>query len=362
MDIKGELRRWLEKGENQERLRKISLGILRACKRKGLMHWLIGRNLQMEAVTDELINDVASQLIVFVLENKPFHKTLETHYLIRAAVENPAREPAPVLKDFGGLLMGRFIKKLIDKARGNRDMDSGHYLYDRIEDLLKETGDSFHVSKEEHGYSAFSMVPDAALLDEVYEDDLARIAFPDHLVEDRSYESINRKEVVPPLAEYFWTALTEALGKGPFRINLRDFIHWLRLYIPMDIPVLAGDRESDTLPGSGAPVEDFEDTDMIQKMLPFVIHHLTRQNMQAFFYHGCLEYTLQETAKEMGLKGPSGADYHFSEAKKKIQRFMMENNLPGLKPGDLDEQLFELFFDLFCRTLEKDLFNPEIQK
>ncbi len=362
MDIEAELKRWLEKGENQERLRKISLGILRKCKQKGLMHWLIGRNLQMEAVTDELINDVASQLCIFILENKPFKKTLKQHYLIREAVDAPSNGPMPTFRDFGGLLMGRFIKKITDKARSKRGMDSGHYLYKRIEDMLKDAGDTFHVFTAEHGYLAFSMVPEAPLIEEVYEDDLARIAFPDHLIEDRNYQSINRKEVVPVLAEYFWTALTGALGKGPFRVNLRDFVHWLRLYVPMDTPVLAEEVDSEVMLGTDTSVENFEDTGMIQKMLPFLMNHLKPQNIQAFFYHSCLEYTLEETAKKMGLKSASGADYHFSEAKKKIQRFMMENNLPGLKPGDLDEELFELFFDLFCRTLEKDLFNPEIQK
>lgn len=357
MDIDQKLRLWLEKIENQERLRKVAQGVIKKCVRQKLSFALMGKSIRREDIREDMVEDVASQLAVFMLENENFRTWMETFPLADAKKGGNSEDGAFNALNMGKMLVHCFIRELKDKDRSSPDGSAKRYLYKRLYSLLNEEKGLFFMSLDENRkYSFFSMAPNGPILEEqLTQDDMDQIPFPDHLVENRSFDGVNQKSVILSLAEYFWKKVAETTGAKAVRISVQDFANWIEFYVPMEEPKTLGldHLNNQLIAAPGNPL--VEDIDMLEKIIRHISALMNEKQKQAFFHHECQGMTLDETADAMGLKRASNAHYHFENAKEAMKRFIISNNLPGLKPGDLDERLFETFLDFFCRHLEKSL-------
>jgi len=360
MDMYQQLRLWLGKNENQERLKKIACGVIKRCVTQGLSFALLGESVRLEDINEDRQKDVASQLAVFMLENEKFRDQMETFPLADPASADQSEGNAFNNLNLGKILVHSFIRNLKDKDRSSPDGSAWRYLYKRIYTVLNEKTDLFFMSLDKNQkYSVFSMAQNGPIMEELTEDDMEPIPFPDHLVENRTFDDVNQKSVILSLAEHFWKKVAESTGAENVRISVRDFTNWIGFYVPMEAPKTMGLDYLEEHPIAATANRRVEYPGMLDKMSFHLANQLNEKQKRAFLHHECRQMTLEETAVAMGLKRASNAHYHFDKAKETMKRFIIANNLPGLKPDDLDESVFDAFYNFFCQHLEKSLFDSE---
>jgi hypothetical protein len=341
MDAGEHIPKWLERRETQDILLSLARSVMKYVRLKNLSPVFMGREPGRESISDDLTAEIRSELIIFILENKTqIQKMLmqgnrNCHHFLRKA----------------------FINRWVEKTR-KPFTDFYRYLYKRTADALRAS-DDFHTSVRNRTALFFSLSSEVIYIPPLSLEDMQEIVFPSHIVEKCEYDEINKNRILLALAAYFLTQVSKMWGDKAVGAEVRDFIHWISLYVPLRSPVsvkmLSGGKDMLEFAPDYRSVADkiYFDPDTVKKWAQIFVNRLNEKEKAAFFLrHGrCL--SLKDIAEKLGYKGSSGPKYPLEQAEDKLKFFLCD--LPWLSPDDLNEEAFALFRDTLLLRLEKDL-------
>lgn len=325
------LEKWLKNPEAQRTLSKTARSIAEYIKLKHLS----------PGPADDLQEDIRSDLILFILENRTRIQKLlisgNGHYYLRKA----------------------FINYRIEKARKPLK-DPQRYLYKHAADVFRAS-EVFYTSLGRKRAVAFSMHAESIPIPPLAKEDLGEIGFPYQALEKLEYEAVNKKRVLLELGRYFLTQISEIWRNKPVRVDLRDFIKWIGLYVPIRSPVqvngLYSGSLSDLLPDYDSVADKCSfDPELVRKWARNFAARLNEKESAVFLLRHGYQLGLKEIAEKLGYKGLSGPKYPLDHAERKLRFFLCD--LPWLAPDDLNKEAFSLFRDTLIEALSD--YQPQI--
>ena len=209
-------------------------------------------------------------------------------------------------------------------------------------------------------------------------DDFPRIPFPRS--DSISFEKINTKKQLIPLAEYFLEQVALLSGRPAAKVYLKDFIAWITRNVVVDDPInkKSGDAPVKTKSRDGGTADSAEtlfssmasDNDNLeealgrkqqQQLIPVWAENLANlfddMARRLFYYRHCAGLTHQELAARMGSK--SNLTYQLNMVLDQLKHFLRP--LPWLSPEadeGPDEEAFQLFIEKLCCKLKKIIPEP----
>jgi hypothetical protein len=257
-------------------------------------------------------------------------------------------------------LRSRFINFCLDRAR-SPDMDPYRYLYKRASDILRQS-ESFYTRPEHKKGLAFSIHLENRSIPPLSREDFESVSWPVHIVDALDYDAVNRKTVLPNLANYFWNSIAAAWGNRQIWVALRDFINWIGLHVQLYPP-----RPEETMPEGTRPIENLPDThyqpnetpidsEYILKCAACAANLLNEREKEIFYCRRGLGLSLKDIADRLGYKGSSGPKYFLEKADHELRRFLRDK--PGLSPDDLDDQDFAIFRKNLFAILKESVSKP----
>ena len=337
-----ETRKWLESEEGQNVLTRIARFVMIDARSRNLSPEYLKRASLYDS-ENEILTEIRQELALFILEKKNFQKRLT------AEGDN-----------FKAYLKTAFIHHWIDKTR-RLDLDPWRHLYKRAATVLSQSSRFFSSVRGEQG-TAFSMVPEFVLITPLSSEDFSEILFPDHMLESREFEHMNKKVNILALAAYFWKRISGIYGKRPVLIDLRDFINWIGLHVPLS-PLKQTDeyQQGDKPFDQGSAVDSTPDKrnfnpELVKQWAENFAAKLNQREKSVAYLSYKEDIGLKDIAKKLGYKGPSGPKYQLDRVEDKLKFFLRD--LPWLSPDDLDEEAFSFFLDTLLFILKKSLPEP----
>jgi DNA-directed RNA polymerase specialized sigma24 family protein len=175
---------------------------------------------------------------------------------------------------------------------------------------------------------------------------------------------LHRRESLVRLATIFWHQAVHRLGDVPRALPVRELVHYLsRHYGHLSPPArvvpgkAVGGDEADGVEGVPQPGGEVgPELAVVRSRLAELARKLVAswpdRLRTAFVLIQGEELTLEEAARRMGYKGPSGASYAYRSALERLRDFCLL--WPGLSPPDLDENLFDELVSLVLDLCRRD--------
>lgn len=292
----------------------------------------------------DMIDDIRSELALFILENEKVLSQLQRKDNVNAQ----------------GLLKHMFIRHWITNTR-NPKSDPRRNLYKHIGDLLR-VSDDFFTRITDRKSTAFSMIQESHSIPPLVAEDIQEIPFPNSAVENREYETINRKDILLYLAKYFWEQVRLIWGGKAIWIDIGDFVEWIGMYVSLRGPQMDDSPDLLNQVPSGLEVGEipdaaFFDMDAIKKWALLFSNRLSDREKSVFeLFHGSSRVTLKEMADKLGYKGSSGPKYILVQTEEKLRFFLRD--LPWLSPPDIIEEAFSFFFETLLQILKNRTSEP----
>ncbi len=252
-----------------------------------------------------------------------------------------------------------YLRHLKDQARtcGVHPMRA---LYRRVRQVLSEEASIDYRAAKSGAF--YSLVPGSPDLPDTHR--LRSVPYEEWAspLEVVPASRLNRRESLVLLAKRFWEEAQRRLQSGPCALPVRELVYYLgRHYGHLSLPTRLEPR-----PGADGPGEDElqrvadpaahrgPETAYVWSRLEELARRLVAswpaKERRAFALIQGDQVTLEEAAREMGYKGPSGVSYVHRSALTRLRDFCLL--WPGLSPPDLDTDLFEAFVDRvvsFCK-------------
>ena len=329
-------RTWLGTTKAQTVIRKAARQIVGEVGSRSLSLNFLQKDFLGQSHESELLNDIISELSLFILENA-------TRWRDRFQPQHPHAHV---------FLKKAFISHWISRTR-RADRDPKRHVYRRVQMLLKQSP-GFFTCSEKNQKTAFSRVEKNVKIPRLLEDDLAEIPFP---LTDRDYECINRKTVLLDLARHFWDQVSGMWGGRPVWVDLRDFTNWLEHFVFLGGAIREGggvydDDPLDRLPHPGpGPDQRPVDPERIRCMAHRFARGLDAKEKTVFFMIHKTDAPLREVALAVGYKGSSGPKYALDRIHDRLGTLLRED--PAFAPGETDrEEAFSLFFHALLSILK----------
>ncbi len=337
-EIQGDnpIRIWLGTTEAQTVIRRASRQIAGEVRLRSLSLNFLQKDFLGQSHESELLNDIISELSLFILENA-------TRWRDQFQPQHPHAHI---------YLKKAFISHWISRTR-RADRDPKRHVYRRVQMLLKQAP-GFFTHSDNNQKTAFSRMAENGKISRLLEDDLDEIPFPPV---ECDYESINRKAVLLDLAGYFWDRVSAMWEGRPVWVDLRDFTNWLERFVFLGGAIQEGggvyeDDPLDRLPHPGpGPDRIPVDPERIRCMAHRFARGLDAKEKTVFFMIHETDAPLREVALAVGYKGSSGPKYALDRIHERLGTLLREE--PAFAPGETDrEEAFSLFFHTLLSILK----------
>lgn len=334
------IRDWLASSRGQVILNGLSRSILHSVLNRHLSLTFLNKDVFGTLPEADLFHEVRSELTLFLLES-PLE--WQTHI---------SQQPG----ELAVFLRQRFVSHWIARSR-SRDMDPWRYLYKRVRDIL-DAEEGFYTRVQGRG-SIFTRDPGSQPVADLCEDDLLEIPFPREDLAQCTYDQINRKKRLIPLAERFWEGVCRLWNGQPVWVSIRDFMGWLGLYIPFQTQTRAQEATEyeiqihESLPWNpNARDPDHWDPALVQGWAARFACTLSPKEKRVFLLRHGENRTLKDIARETGHRGSSGVSYVLEVLAGRLRIFLAD--LPWLSPDDLHQEAFSLFRETLLSHLKKE--------
>jgi len=337
-----QIRKWLASEGGQAVLDRLARAVSASASSKSLSRAFLMKDAFGKYASNDLVNDVRSELSLFIIENADRLSTL-----FRPENANPY----PFLKK-------AFINHWITNTR-RADRDPQRAFYKRMHDLLKNA-EGIHRLSEPKQPLCFSLADQNNAIPCICEEDILSIPFPGNL--ERRYESINKRDVLLDLARYFWQQVSRIWGDIPVWVDIRHLLDWVEHHVPIEAPTV-----SDEGPGGASIIDGLSDEDekadapcydreLVIQWAGVFVKRLSQKEGDAFALTYGEGLNLREVAERLNYKGSSGPKYLLEGIKEKLRFFLRD--LPWLSPDDLNQEAFSLFVDTLILNLKKTITTP----
>lgn len=329
------VRAWLATEEAGRLVRRAARSVLRTARQKGCSFTFLGFDTATGLEDAALLDDIESQLKLYVLENR---RGIQEKILLSGTMA-------------GLLLQHGFMQDWIDAGR-KRESDPWRYLYRRAVESMRACCDFARKGGREQG-TVYSLAEESVLIQEPSEEDLGCILFP-IVMATPAYDDLKRSETILELAKHFWNELSAQWGGRPVWVSVRSLINWIALHADLGQVRRAGSSglqrdPLETVPDEGSlPFNE----ELVTRWAGKFAASLDADEGLAFVLHCGDGRTLSEVAETMGYKNPSGPSYQIDKAKEKLKRFVRD--LPWLSPPDLNEEAWSLFVNETFSNLKKN--------
>ncbi len=335
-------RKWLDTQEAQALLGKVSRLAWKEIRTRRLSPGFIVGDLWTTRSTDDMLEDLHSELCLFILEKRP---------RLQRVLISGETNTASYLKT-------AFINHWISAIRGP-DKDRRRYLHKRIVNVLGDSG-TFHTFIGTSKRMAFSLAAESFPIPPLCSEDFTDISFPYAKLGRLGYDQINKKSVLLELADYFWSQISRLWDNKPVRVDIGDFVAWLSLHVSTDSVMPAKERFAengraqnpvDEVPDDRhRPDRNLFDPELLRSWAQSLVNSLTGKERATLYLRYKQGVSLEKTAQSLGLKGASGVLYHQEKAEEKMRFFLRD--LPGLSPDDLEKTAFSIFYDTLFLLLK----------
>jgi len=342
------VRKWLETSEAQDLLARVARLIWREVRVRRLSLSFITHDFWADAVTEDLINDIQSELCLFILEGRS---------RIQEVLTSGAANTASYLK-------AAFINHWIGMTRGP-DKDRRRHLHKRLGDVLRAS-EGFHTSAKGARGMTFSLALESLPIPPLSSEDMAEIPFPYASVAKLEYDQINKKAVLFELSRHFWNHVSAMWEDKPVQVDVADLVDWISLHVSMrsfkkeeslphgqDKPANPIEQVQDDRP---RPDQEYFDPELVKSWAQKLANRLNEKEKAVLYLRVEEELTFEATAKKMGLRGPSGSQYHQEKAEEKLRSFLRD--LPWVSSDDLNDKACSLFHETLFSVLKKSVPKP----
>lgn len=318
-----------------------------------VLNTVVSRNLPLSFISkdplgtrtdSDLFQEIRSELALFLMEKAG---PLKRHLICGH-------------RNFPALVKQRFISQWLTGAR-TPARDPFRYLYKRTQDLLRDQERFFTLSNEGRS-TAYSMRGQNRSIPPLIKEDLKSIAFPAGFTRRGSGAAVKTKAEILGLATCFWKGIFDLWGKEPVWVDIRDFISWIALHVPLNRISMADEFPREAFefrgPEGAASQADgaYWDPAVVKSWALRFFQQMDRKQLRIFRLFHQENQTLKEIARKMGYKGSSGPKYVVDHVTARLQFFLRD--LPWLSPDDLNEEAFALFFDTLFALLKNRAAEP----
>lgn len=336
------VREWLATDDARVALDRAVREIKARAWARGLSPALVTRNGFAGSGPAVDAEEIRSELVLFIAEN--------------------SSRLAPVIagesRNIHSYLRYVFINHWIDKTR-TPERDPRRYLYRRTQEILRGSGEFETTATQKGRAMTFSMDPGSRRIPPLCEEDLKAVTFPHDRLE---YSSVNRKEILLSLAAHFWKGISGLWGDIPVWIDLRDFVSWIGLHVPLACPEVEGEDPEgepfvERVPDyTYSPETLYFDPDLVRLWAEKFARRLTPRERELFFLQYGKGLGPGHMARELGYRGSSGPEYHMTRIRDKLRFFLAD--LPWLSPDGFNEEAYHLFREAVLSFLKKGLSGP----
>jgi len=332
-----DLRLWMESPEGRMMMDRLAHSVRDTVVSRNLPLSFVSKDPFGSRTDSTLLEEIHSELVIFFLENA-------------GQVE---RRLMSGDRNFPFFIKQRFLSRWLSGSR-NPSTDPFRYLYKRAQDLLREQEGFFTLAKKGRS-TAFSKKPQNRAIPPLVEEDLRIIPFPPEYNRSPHDGAIKTKAAILGLADYFWGQIHELWGKEPVWVDIRDFISWIGLHVPLKRAAGEAEFQQDSCE-SQAPHEGYWDPAAVKSWALLFFNQIDRKQLLVFQLFHQENLTLKRIALKMGYKGSSGPKYVVDHITARLQFFLRD--LPWLSPDDLEEEAFALFFDTLFALLKNSAPAP----
>ncbi len=330
---------WLAGQDIQDALSKAAGSVMMDAASKKLSPGFLHQGVFSQDVSE----DIRSELILFLLENK-----LKLQSILSSG--NGHR-----------YLRKAFVNYWIAKTRVPMK-DPVRYLYKHASDVLR-TSENFYTVAGTRGGLAFGLSAACVRIPGLSEEDIEMIALPDTFGKPLTCRSVNKKKTLLSLAAYFRDQVSEMWGNRPVLVDLRDFVRWLCRYVPMTLSVfpetIFGQNISETTADERSLTDRiYFDSESVKKWAGEFADSLNEKEKTVFALRHGENFSLKKIAEKTGHSGSSGPKYLLKQAEYKLCAFL--RHLPWLSPDDLNIEAFALFRETLLLLL-RERKTPHVQ-
>ena len=318
---------WLVSPKTKSLFHQIARSLIRAMRSGRLSH----RFLSESVFDDQSLEDnLVQELALFIIENRRGIQERLSYAGERA----------------GMVLRQTFFQYWQDKTRSPL-VDPQRNFYKHTADVLRESKRFFIIADKKKS-TAFSMNENSRAVPPLAEEDLTEISFPTDLAPGLDYEIINRKKVILELAEHFWREASRLWNEPSIRLDLRDFVQWIRCHVVMTPPVSHSDLSVQEESQAPEPVFD---EGKIKIWAGCAAACLNENEREALFSRYKLENKLSQIAEKLNYRSPASVKYLLSNAEEKLRYFLRD--LPWLSPDDFVDEAWDIFFEELLSVLKE---------
>ncbi len=332
------LRKWLATDTAHSLLRRAARELVFEISMRSLWSAVPGFGKGRIPIFDDALEEISSQLILFLCERTSFIKTI-----ISAGGCGAER-----------YLKTAFINYLIDNAR-YPDSDPRRYLYKRTLDCCRGSKE-ISIVRGPSGIRLMSLKPAAFQIACFAEEDLAEISFPEN-PKLRDVETISKKRSLLFLAVHFATELANLFGRSDAGIPVRDFISWLSRYVDLLAPV---EKSAEFEIADCKSIEESMNFDLdkahIDRMACSLADRFSQKECVVLYLHAVRGFSLARIAHILGFRGPSSVHYQLQKVLRKCRRFV--SNIPETYVQDFNAQDLLSFQETLLEILKKNVPEP----
>jgi hypothetical protein len=305
---------------------------------------------------DQLVEEVRSELAVFILDSVQVRKTLAFSAPMRAS-----------------FLKWAFIRRCIDQCRTS-GTDEFRQIYRAMGRICRES-QRFVIQKTPGRPCCFSMTPGSLCIQPLLDEDIRQISFPHQRVPDDWQRHITHRRFLSPLLEYFWESVCSLWNNQPVWVELRYPAHWLMRFVAPEgfREVYFPDvRATESLDSDDFPAQDAEepvafhfleasadksfDADRVMHWASIFPNRLSPPEKAVFYLRHCISLELKRIAEKLGYKSASGPAYPLKIAEEKLASFAAD--FPWISSDDLNREAFSLFREKLCSVLKESIPVP----
>ena len=315
-----------------------------------ILHKSSVRGISIKNIFGESLSDPSKQEFKEILVSEICRFLLENAGEMEKALSRSGN-------NMGVCLEKLFYRHVLDRAR-HLDSDPFRYLYKFVTDMMREKPDRFFLFPEGKRGSSYALSENSRPVGPVATEDLKDIPFPHDMSITSDFDKIRTRKDLEPLLVYFWENLCQKFGDEPIRVQVRDFVSWFALNIPITrifCSLTGSPQHSATAGMDSQSLENSMDMGSAVSISPLNKLEIQRTHQYAQLFANRLkpkekeflilrlgrDMDLKSMAKELGYKGPSGPASLMNSIALKIKKFLRD--LPWLCPEDLDQGGQEVF-------------------
>ena len=335
------VREWMESSQGRTSMDRLAHSVRDTVVSRNLPLSFINKDPLGSRTDSDLFQEIRSELALFLLENA---EQLKRHLICGE-------------RNFPALVKQRFIAQWLTGAR-TPARDPFRYLYKRSQDLLREQEGFFTLTNRGRS-TAYSRRAQNKSIPPLLKEDMETIPFPSEYTRCKNEAAVKAKADILGLAACFWERISDLWGKEAVWVDIRDFISWIALYIPLNRISMTAEFTENAVESQGF-MGEMSQTDegswdplLVKSWALQFFHQTDRKQLQIFRLFHQERRTLMKIAQEMGYKGSSGPKYVVDHVTAQLQFFLRD--LPWLSPYDLNNEAFALFFDTLFALLKNHL-------